>query len=123
MPVRSLNSFVLKWPEAEAVVADLGRWAEAIGPVRRELLRVGYFGSCARGNWGVGSDLDVILLVETSPDPFPVRAARWDLSSLPVPCDVLVYTQEEWERIKRRGHGFGPIRWVWSRAAADAGSD
>lgn len=123
MPVRSLSSSVLKWPEAEAVVAELHRWAEAIGPARKELLRVGYFGSCARGNWGVGSDLDVILIVESSPDPFPLRAARWDLSGLPVPCDVLVYTQEEWERIERRGHGFGPIRWIWSRPLADTRGD
>ena len=122
MPVRSLSSSVLKWPEAEAVIADLRRWAEAIGPERTELLRVGYFGSCARGNWGVGSDLDVILIVESSPDPFPVRAARWDLSDLPVPCDVLVYTQEEWARVERRGHCLGPVRWLWSRSAAEAGS-
>jgi len=123
MPVRSLSSSVLKWPEAEAVIADLRRWAATVGAERGELLRVGYFGSCARGNWGVGSDLDVILIVESSPDPFPLRAARWDLSGLPVPCDVLVYTREEWERIERRGHGFGPIRWVWSKPLADNRSD
>jgi len=110
MPVRSSSSCVLKWPEAQAVIAALRRWVEAIARERDELLRVGYFGSCARGAWGVGSDLDVILVVEDSAEPLPRRSAAWDLTELPVPCDVLVYTQAEWDRIERRGHGFGPVR-------------
>ncbi|HEV8675412.1 MAG TPA: nucleotidyltransferase domain-containing protein [Methylomirabilota bacterium] len=68
-----------------------------------EVRRIGYFGSYARGDWGVGSDLDVVMLVGESSEPFVRRAARWDTTSLPVPVDLLVYTTEEWEGLGREG--------------------
>lgn len=49
------------------------------------------------GRGSVGSDLDVVLVVEASDEPFESRGARWDLTRLPVPADVLVYTAAEWE--------------------------
>ncbi|MDO8665500.1 MAG: nucleotidyltransferase domain-containing protein [Gemmatimonadales bacterium] len=67
-----------------------------------------YFGSYARGDWGVGSDLDVVMIVDDSPEPFERRAARWDATRLPVPADVLVYTRAEWERLSAR-----PREVVW----------
>jgi predicted nucleotidyltransferase len=60
---------------------------------------VGYFGSYARGNWGVGSDLDIVVIVPASHDAWERRA--WDLSGLPVPADLLIYTQAEWDRLSR----------------------
>ena len=69
---------------------------------------VGYFGSYARGDWGVGSDLDLVVIVDDSPEPFERRAARWDATGLPVPADVLVYTRAEWERLSAR-----PREVVW----------
>lgn len=47
----------------------------------------------------MGSDLDVVLIVSESDLPFERRATKWDLTELPVPVDVLVYTQAEWERL------------------------
>ncbi len=99
MPVRSLNSSVLIWPDEGQVLEALRRWAENAKARHKSLLRVGYFGSYARGDWGVGSDLDVVLIVSESDLPFERRAAEWDLTELPVPVDVLVYTIREWERI------------------------
>lgn len=55
---------------------------------------------------GVGSDLDVVLIVSESDLPFEGRASKWDLTVLPVPVDVLVYTQGEWERMTQQ-LGFG----------------
>jgi len=63
------------------------------------VVRVGYFGSYARGDWGPGSDLDVIMIVRDSEESFERRAARWDTTELPVPVELLVYTQAEWERL------------------------
>jgi hypothetical protein len=51
----------------------------------------------------VGSDLDVVILVSATDTPWERRAAEWDLTDLPVPADVLVYTVEEWERSGKRG--------------------
>jgi len=67
--------------------------------MRPEVIRIGYFGSLARGNWGVGSDLDLIIIVEKSDEPFIRRGTAWDTSSLPVPVDVLVYTLSEWKQM------------------------
>jgi hypothetical protein len=47
----------------------------------------------------VGSDLDLVLVVEASDAPFERRAVSWDLHSLPVPADLLVYTRAEWDRL------------------------
>ncbi len=100
MPVRSWTSSVLKWPDARTVLAALQQWVETAR--RPDVLGIGYCGSYSRGDWGVGSDLDVVILVkETTASP-ERRAAEWDLTGLPVPVDVLVYTPEEWERLPRR---------------------
>lgn len=102
MPVRSLNSSILRWPDSHAVEDSLRQWVERIVKHRSGLLRIGYFGSLARGDWGVGSDLDLIVVVEASNLPFERRAAEWDTTELPVPAEVLVYTEAEWESLDQQ---------------------
>jgi predicted nucleotidyltransferase len=102
MPVRSLTSPVLKWPDAATVRQALQRWAEKVIKNRSDILRLGYFGSYARGDWGVGSDLDLIIILERSDQPFERRGLEFDTAELPVPADVLVYTQEEWQALTPR---------------------
>ena len=103
MPVRSLNSPVLKWPDAQTVDQAVRRWAEKIAADDRNIRAVGYFGSYAQGTWGVGSDLDLVIVVERSGEPFERRALSWDTADLPVPADLLVYTQPEWDRLIDQG--------------------
>lgn len=109
MPVRSLSSSVLKWPNADTVQHALRRWAEQIVRRRPEVLRIGYFGSYARGDWGVGSDLDLIIVVETAEEPLARRAAQWDVTELPVPAEVLVYTKGEWQTLNRQGRFYQTV--------------
>lgn len=99
MPVRSLNSSVLKWPDAPSVDQAVRQWAQRIARARKQVRRIGYFGSYARGDWGVGSDLDLVIVVDDSDQPFEKRARDWDVTDLPVPADVLVYTLEEWKAL------------------------
>ena len=96
MPVRSLNSSVLKWPDRPTIDSALRDWVAQLIRSRREVLRVGYFGSYARDDWGVGSDLDLVIVVNSSSQPFVRRSAEYDATTLPVPADVLVYTEDEW---------------------------
>lgn len=103
MPVRPLNSSVLKWPDLPTVVEALRAWAEQRLRTRQDVVRLGYFGSYARGDWGVGSDLDLVIVVERADAPFERRAIEWDTADLPVPADVLVYTAAEWESLDRQG--------------------
>jgi predicted nucleotidyltransferase len=102
MPVRSLTSPVLKWPDAQTVVKALKLWVEKVLKTRSDVVRIGYFGSYARGDWGVGSDLDLVIIVEKAAKPFEMRAAEFDTLELPVPTDALVYTQGEWRSLRNR---------------------
>jgi len=121
MPVRSLSSSVLIWPDAPAVHQAVHRWAETAVRRREDILRIGYFGSYARGDWGVGSDLDLVIVVHSSGQPFERRAIAWDTAKLPVPADVLVYTEAEWESLspQRRFYRTLMQETVWVYVAED----
>jgi len=88
------------------VAQALKRWAEKIARERPEVIRLGFFGSYARGDWGVGSDLDLIIIVAGSDKPFEMRPSDFDTLDLPVPADLLVYTQEEWQALKPESRFF-----------------
>jgi len=98
MPVRLLTSSVFTWPKAETVDAAVRRWAAKVAKERPDVIQIGYFGSYARGDWGVGSDLDLLIIVQHAAKPFEMRAGEWDTRDIPVPTDVLVYTQKEWQQ-------------------------
>ena len=62
------------------------------------------FGSFARGDADVVSDVDVILIEPTS-RPFIERGlAHLPLFRMGLGVDLLVYTPEEYERLKADGH-------------------
>jgi predicted nucleotidyltransferase len=84
----------------------LRTWAPRAAALHPELVRLGVFGSYARGDAGVGSDLDLLAVVARSEVPFERRGVAWDLSELPVPAEILVYTREEWERLRAEGGRF-----------------
>ncbi len=106
MPVRSLNSSVFKWPDRRTVHDAAAAWAASIAERLQGLIRLGYFGSYARGDWGVGSDLDLIAIVIDSEEPFERRSLTWDLNSLPVPAELLVYTLKEWKSLQKETNRF-----------------
>ncbi len=122
MPVRSLNSFILKWPDAQTVAQAVRHWSQKALLSHYDVMRIGYFGSYARGDWGVGSDLDLIIVVESSDQPFERRASEWDATELPVPADVLVYTDEEWQSLEQKGRFYQTVTqeavWVYIRGDA-----
>lgn len=99
MPVRSLHSSVLKWPNRETVVQRLRVWAEQLTRNRDDIAGIGYFGSYARGDWGVGSDLDLVIILKAADLPFEKRGISFNTTPLPVPADLLVYTLDEWNKM------------------------
>lgn len=105
MPVRSSGLSILKWPDPQVVRAAARDWARGMAR-RPEVLRIGIFGSYARGDAGVGSDLDLVVVVRDSSIPFQARPAGWHVLDLPVPAEVLVYTEAEWNRLRAAGGRF-----------------
>ncbi|UCG05192.1 MAG: nucleotidyltransferase domain-containing protein [Desulfobacterales bacterium] len=95
-------------------------WSVEQGQHRPELIRLGYFGSYARGNWGVGSDLDLIAVVDDAAEPFERRGLKWDLIIFPVPAEILVYTANEWNEMQKKSEKFirtlnREVIWTYSR--------
>lgn len=120
MPLRSLSSSVLVWPRRTEVDRAVHEWAQQVAVARPDLRRLGYFGSYARGDWGVGSDLDLVAIVATSDEPRDRRAISWDLMALPVPADLLIYTEAEWTTLMAENSRFGRMLaaetvWVLAR--------
>src|SRR5450756_645313 len=68
MPVRSSSSHVLTWPPRDAVDEAARAWGAALKASRSDVVRVGYFGSYARGDWGVGSDLCLLYTSDAADD-------------------------------------------------------
>lgn len=120
MPVRSSPSSVLRWPDRDAVDAAARAWGAEQARARPDLRRLGYFGSYATGNWGVGSDLDLVAVVASAERPFLERGRDWDLTGLPVPAEILIYTEAEWHDVVTRGDRFAHVMstqvvWIFER--------
>ena len=106
MPVRSLNSPVLRWPRRDEVKKALLQWLKKEMASHPQIVRMGYFGSFSKDNWGVGSDLDLIAIIQDSSIPFERRPLAWNLDMLPVPTDILIYTTKEWQEMRKKGGRF-----------------
>lgn len=102
MPVRSLNSAVFRWPDREQVLSAARAWALSLCQQDAVVDSVFCVGSYARGDWGVGSDLDVIVVIRDSQLSPVRRYARYEPQGLPVPADLWVYTRAEWEELSRQ---------------------
>ncbi len=106
MTDRSKDSSVLKWPDRTTVDRVARTWAAKEGRTHPKLWNLGYFGSYARGDAGVGSDPDLIAIVERASESFERRSLKWDLNPLPVPAEIIIYTRQEWERLRDKGGKF-----------------
>jgi predicted nucleotidyltransferase len=82
------------------VTRAIRAWASSLAKEHPQVTRVAYFGSYARGDWGVGSDLDLLVITCRCDRPFLERSLDFDTLGLPVPADLLIYTEEEWERLQ-----------------------
>jgi len=118
MPVRSLTQSLLRWPEPEQVLSQVAEWAEQIACEHPGLQRVGVFGSYGRGDAGVGSDLDLLLIDSQAQGPQHQRLLAWPLAELPLSCDALVLTPAEHGELLASGSAMAAAlardsRWLW----------
>lgn len=99
MPAMSSTGSVLRWPSAEAVLEQARAWAEQQAAANPDIQAVGVFGSYGRGDAGVGSDLDLLLIDEDAEGPQHQRLRHWPLERLPLSCDALVLTSSELQEL------------------------
>jgi uncharacterized protein len=109
MPVRSSDGSVFRWPDAATVHRAAREWAARLAAARPDVLRVGYFGSYARGDWGVGSDLDLVAVVAEPLPPGATAGRDWDTTALPVPADLLVYAEAEFRALVASDRRMGQV--------------
>ncbi|MBN2161099.1 MAG: nucleotidyltransferase domain-containing protein [Spirochaetes bacterium] len=106
MPVRSLDSAVLRWPDRRAVLEKAREWAETTGRGDPSVVSILCHGSMADGTWGVGSDLDIMIEVRSSAIPFESRPLEFTPPDCGVPVDMTVYTTEELEGLRAEKRRF-----------------
>lgn len=116
MPGQSSTSSIRKWPDRARVEESVATWAQQVARDDPSVTRLGFAGSYARGDWGVGSDVDLVIVVASSEEPFTERSRKYDATGLPVPADVVVYTEKEWDELRSRSRAFEEVVWVFPPA-------
>jgi uncharacterized protein len=116
-----LTQSLLRWPEPQQVLGQVKAWAEKVAADHPGLEQVGVFGSYGRGDAGVGSDLDLLLIDTDAVGPQHQRLLAWPLAELPLSCDALVLTPAEHRELLAGGSAMAialaaDSRWLWSRA-------
>lgn len=106
MPVKLLNSAVLKWPDPEEVIKEAKQWAIKYSKTDKNIIRIICFGSIAKNTWGLGSDLDILIEVESSDVPFYSRSLCYYPDKISVPVEILVYTSDELRILRNEGRRF-----------------
>jgi predicted nucleotidyltransferase len=77
-------------------VFDLARkTARQIADQNPEVLKILLFGSFARGDYGLRSDLDLLIVLRASDEAAHERLSRFLAYTPMYPTDMLVYTNEE----------------------------
>ena len=69
----------------------------------------------------MGSDLDLLIVDRAAPGLQWQRLQRWPLEQLPLSCDALVLTPEEFERLLGSDQRMATalqsdLRWLWTRS-------
>jgi predicted nucleotidyltransferase len=83
---------------------DMARIVEALEPLKPEKVLV--FGSCARGDFHEGSDIDLLVVMPTD-ERFLERIGRvQEAICTKLPVQVVVYTPEEFETLLRQSNAF-----------------
>jgi predicted nucleotidyltransferase len=83
------------------VIKEIKRFKEK-NRERYRILKIGLFGSGARGTAGVDSDLDIVVLLEKQ-DLFHLIAIKQDLEEqLNIPVDIVSYREKMNTFLKRR---------------------
>ncbi len=98
--------------DREQVWAGLKRWLQEVIEPAPEVQEVWLFGSYARGEEWPGSDIDLLVIVRETCEPFIDRAMRYTPLRIGLPLEIFVYTEEEAQELSQQP---GSIVWIVMR--------
>ncbi len=111
---RSYGSVTIYSIDKTAIWQALHSWLDALRQ-RPEVLAVILFGSMASQRMGVGSDVDVLLVLSESDQPFLERTVTYKPRRFPVDIDVFPYTWQEiqaGQKLAQEALRTGQVLWV-----------
>lgn len=99
-----MNTVVRWWPKRSRIVSTATTWAHGAMMDDPWIVWIAYFGSYATLEYGYGSDLDLVVVIDGPPHTLdePYLFAP----DLPVPADVLVYNLDQWRHMAETGNVF-----------------
>lgn len=107
----SVTVFSLDRSQVDTALQALGKTLRQ----REEVLAVVCFGSWARGEAGVGSDVDVLVVLRESDQPFLEGIDQYRPETFPVDLDLFPYTLAEIRQgqpLARTALQTGTVLWV-----------
>lgn len=119
---KSCGSVQIFWVDKEALarfLEDLTAYYQRFPEVEAVIL----FGSLAKGEFSVGSDVDLLLVLRESPLPFPDRIPAYLPDRAPVDVEVFPYTVDEIRRgqsLAQEALSYGQILWHRPGFSSDA---
>ena len=117
MRKQSSHSVKIRFADKEAVFRGLSRYLDELKENHPEVEAVGLFGSYSTGDYSVGSDVDLLVILKDSLIPLPDRIVAFLPTRFPVGVDVFPYTVEELRRMNNEGnfwikHILGEVKWL-----------
>ena len=101
----SAPSVKITFANRDQIMEALARLSHTWLAEHAEIEKIILFGSYVRGDYFPGSDVDVLIILTTSPKRFLERMPTFYPSSFPCDLDIFPYTHEEIDRLRNDHHG------------------
>jgi len=93
---KSLNSVKTFWLEQEKLIKEIHRIASRVGQENQNVLKIILFGSLAERRGMLGSDADIIIILQKDDIPFMDRIPEWsEKIKINFPVEIFPYTEKE----------------------------
>lgn len=99
MPVRSLHSSKIVWPTEDEVISSVKLFAKKVRSDFSQVIDIYLIGSYANQNAGVGSDIDLIIIVKNITEKKKLYL-ELPTEKLILSADVQVFSENDWLKMK-----------------------
>ena len=99
-PERSLTSARIRYADPELIRKAVQEYARDLRSRHEGIRSIRWFGSWVKGTAGVGSDVDLCVIVDRSDKSRRDRMPDFLPRSFPVGIDLFVYTVAEWATLR-----------------------